>query len=276
MANEQHPFTSGRWVSNINDKNILQNWFIEKDEQNQNKVKCFGYMPDKNLDSILLGTFPIWEIVSGPTGGQNLEFFYGSVVNDFWNCLGSIFNNDVSTVANRISILDKCKIGLTDILETIDRTLNNCNLDSCLTAINYNDILHLKTNFPALKNLFITSGGRGAVANLNANNKSVATWLRDSVNHHRITGFNQPGFVKQITINNIPFNLIYLYSPGNSANVAVQGVLNANQSFGIHGLTISEFRRLQWSYFLNRYHTNGDCKIELTLNDQLRSYFENN
>lgn len=274
MPTEQHPFTSGRWRENINDENILNHWFISRNEIN--KVLSFGYMPSQEVESIFLGTFPIWEIVSGPRGSQNLEFFYGSVVNDFWNCLGSIFNSNGSTVINRIKILENCKIGLTDILETVDRSPENCSSDSCLTAIHYNDILNLKANFPALKNIFITSGGRGPIANLNANNKSVATWFRDSVTNQQTTGFNQTGFVKQITINNTPFNLIYLYSPGNSANIAIKGVLNTNQSFGIPGLTISEFRKFQWSYFLNRYHTNGDCKIKITLNDQLRSYFENN
>ncbi len=274
MPTEQHPFTSGRWRENINDENILNHWFISRNEIN--KVLSFGFMPSQEVESIFLGTFPIWEIVSGPRGSQNLEFFYGSVVNDFWNCLGSIFNSNVSTVINRITILENCKIGLTDILETVVRSPENCSSDSCLTEIHYNDILNLKANFPALKNIFITSGGRGSIANLKANKKSVATWFRDSVTNQQTTGFNQTGFVKQITINNTPFNLIYLYSPGNSANVAIQGVLNANNNFNIPGLTIRELRRLQWSYFLNKYHTKFDGEIDVTMYRHLVEYFESN
>jgi G:T/U-mismatch repair DNA glycosylase len=274
MPREQHAFTSGRWRGSIKDEHVLKNWFISKNDQNE--VLSFGYMPDKDVESIFLGTFPIWQIVSGPIGGLNLEFFYGSVVNDFWNCLGNISNSTVTTVAERIKILNNYKIGLTDILETVLRSPNDCSSDSCLTGIRYNDILNLKANFPALKNIFITSGGRGPVANLNGNNKSVATWFKDAVSNYVTTGFNQAGFVKNITVNHIPFNLIYLYSPGNSANVALKGVLNANNNFNIPDLTIGELRRIQWCYFLNKYHTKFGCEIDVTMYGHLVEYFESN
>jgi len=274
MPREQHAFTSGRWRGKITDQDVLKNWFVSNNEQNE--ILSFGYMPVADIESIFLGTFPIWQIVTGPVGGSNLEFFYGSVVNDFWNCLGNISNSTVTTVAERINILDNYKIGLTDILETVLRSPYDCSSDSCLTAIRYNDILNLKANFPALKNIFITSGGRGPVANLNGNNNSVATWFKDAVSNYVTTGFNRAGFVKNITVNHIPFNLIYLYSPGNSANVAIQGVLNGNKNFGIPSLTIGELRRLQWCYFLNKYHTKFDSEFDLARYRHLVEYFESN
>ncbi len=182
----------------------------------------------------------------------------------------------MKTVADRLNILNTCNVGLTDILETVLRSPNVCSSDSCLTGIRYNDILNIKASFPALKNIFITSGGRGPVANLNGNNKSVATWFKDAVSNYVTTGFNQAGFVKNITVNHIPFNLIYLYSPGNSANVALKGALDANNNFNIPGLTIGALRRLQWCYFLNNYHTKFDGEIDVTKYGHLVEYFESN
>jgi G:T/U-mismatch repair DNA glycosylase len=213
-------------------------------------------MPNNEVKSIFLGTFPIWEITVGPIQNQNIEFFYGSIVNDFWNCLGFISEMPVNNLNNRISILDKYKLGITDILESVDRNPANCNSDNCLTALKYNNILNLKESFPELKNIFITSGGKGPVGNL-TNNKNVATWLKDSLRNHNTNGFNVNRFVKEITINNINFNLICLYSPAPSANVPIQGVMNSRNNFGINNLNISEFRKLQWGYFLKEYHLNN-------------------
>lgn len=248
---EEHPFTSNRWFNNINNLELLNKWFINRNINNE--VLSFAYMPDKEIKSIFLGTFPIWEIVNGELNNQNLEFFYGSVVNDFWNCLGQITGEPIDDLNNRITTLDNLKIGITDILQKIDREPANCNSDRCLTGLNYNSILDLKTFFPNLKNIFITSGGKGPIGNLN-NNKSVATWLKDSLNNNHIEGFNLNEFVKPITINEIQFNLIYLYSPSNSTNIPIQGILNAHNNFGIPNLNIQTFRKLQWGYFLRKFH----------------------
>ena len=275
---EEHPFTSNRWFNNINNPELINKWFINK---NNDDILSFGYMPDKNTKSIFLGTFPIWEIVNGELNNQNLEFFYGSVVNDFWNCLGQITGEPIGGLTDRISLLDNSKIGITDILQKVNREPENCNADNCLTGLNYNNILNLKTFFPDLKNIFITSGGKRPIGNLN-NNKSVATWFKDSVINNHIEGFNVNGFVKPIRINQIKFNLIYLYSPSNNTNRPIQGILNANNNFGIANLNIQEFRKLQWAYFLRQYHFSvgnvANNSVEqiwnrVIQNDELMNYF---
>lgn len=254
MPIEQHPFTSNRWFNNLNNSSINDKLFINRNTDNE--VLSFGFMPNKNVKSIFLGSFPIWEISAGPIDGLNLEFFYGSVVNDFWPCIGSISEMPINNFLNRISILDSLNFGITDILETVNRNPGNCSLDNCLTAVNYNNILNLKEFFPLLKNIYITSGGRGPVGNLSNNKKNVATWFKDFVINHSIKGFNTNGFVKSISVNNIEFNLIYLFSPSNRANTAIKGEMNRNNNFGINELSIKEFRRLQWSYFIKEFNFN--------------------
>jgi hypothetical protein len=39
------------------------------------------------------------------------------------------------------------------------------------------------------------------------------------------------------------------HSQNNSANPALQGILNKNNNFGFNNLTVAEFRKIQWSYF---------------------------
>jgi G:T/U-mismatch repair DNA glycosylase len=238
-------------------------------------------MPNKEVKSIFLGSFPIWEIVRGPIDGNNLEFFYGSIVNDFWNCLGGISNIDVNNLNNRMSILDNFKIGITDILKIINRNPESCNSDSCLTCIEYNDILDLKKHFPKLENIFMTLGGKGPIGNLN--NKSVATWFKNSLQGNQLQGFNLNNFVKNISIGSKKLNLIYLYSPSPQANVSIQGVLNKNNNFDIQNITIQQFRRLQWCYFLRKYHfaeannieTIEDIWNQVNNNQELVNFFEN-
>lgn len=255
MPIEQHPFTSNRWLQNIENQLIRSNWFVSDEQNNQGLPLSFGYMPGKDVKSIFLGTFPIWQISSGPfPGNPNIEFFYGSAANNFWSCLNSITGNEAGNLDDRFGLLANSEIGITDILGLVDRNPGNCNLDSCLTNLHYNSILSLKDNFPSLKNIFVTSGGKGPVQNLNASNGNAAIWFKHSVSEQNINGFNQKLFVKPISINGILFNLIYLYSPSGTANTAIQGKLNDHNNFGIQNMTIQEFRKMQWAYFLREYH----------------------
>lgn len=275
ISMEFHPFITGRWKENLDKSIQIQDkWFINGESIED--IKSFAFMPSNDVESIILGTFPIWEISHGPQTENNFEFFYGSRVNDLWNCLGGITNTNTNNLTNRIGLLDKQEIGITDILLKIERHPNDCNSDGCLTVLRYNDLLDLKEHYPKLKNLFITSGGKSAIQKLNENNKSVATWLKDAFrnNHKHVDGFNINGFVKPISINNKnASNIIYLYSPSNAGNIAIQGVLNRNNNFGFNNLTIAEFRKIQWSYFLNKYHSRQILQYGI-LNDQMINFFE--
>lgn len=271
---EQHPFTTNRWFENLINPSLYEKWI--------NNINSFGYMPNKETRSIFLGTFPIWQISTGNKNQENFEFFYGSSVNEFWNCLGEILEFEVNTLENRLNILEINNIGITDILKQIDRNPINSNLDRDLTALSYNNIIDLKCQFSKIENIFITSGGKSRIGNLNDNNKNVGTWLKNSVIDRNLKGFNQVGFVKEILIDNIKFNLIYLYSPSNSTRRSIQGILNRNNNFDIENIDINSFRRLQWGYFLRKYHL-GETNIKsieniwdlVNNNETLLDFFEN-
>lgn len=271
---EKHPFTTNRWLENNPNQDLIDKWI--------NNDKYFAYIPNPKIKSIFLGSFPIWQISIGDVTPENFEFYYGSRYNDFWNCLGHILNVNVNNLENRLYILNKYEFGITDILKKIKRNPINSNQDKDLEGLEYNDILGLRDNYDSIINIYITSGGKGSIGNLQT--KNVATWFKDSLNNYIPVGFNKNSFVKRIIINNIKINLIYLYSPSNSANTPLQGVLNKNNNFGIQNLDISTFRRLQWGYFLKKFHFENIHSIDnleiiwnrVNQNQQLLNFFENN
>lgn len=279
MAIEEHPFTTNRWFEKLNDVGYQEKWFINRNEVNE--VVSFSYMPSMNVSSIFLGSFPIWEIVTGPLN-NNMEFFYGSAKNEFWEVLGKISGLPFDNLKNCLMILDVLNLGLTDILLKVRRQPENCSQDKCLENLKYNDILDLKKHFPSINNIFITSGGKGQVPHLNQNNKSVATWFKNSVNTKRINGFQDKGFIKTITVGNDIFNLIYLFSPSGNANRNLQGTLNKYNNFNDPSININNFRKVQWGYFIRKYHVEGSATIKLNQildyvneNLELKGYFDN-
>jgi G:T/U-mismatch repair DNA glycosylase len=253
MSIELHPFISGRWKRN-NVGHSDENWFLGKNQFDE--VESFAYMPRKECNSIFLGTFPIWEIVTGKVSERNQEFFYGSGVNDFWPCLSDISSFKFDCFSDRVKILSSLNTGITDVLLSITRDSYNSSEDLSLNHIKYNDILSLKKSYPELKNIFLTSGGRGPIPKLASKTKSAASWFRDSLSDSRPKGFSKNSFIKRISVEGVVFNLIYLYSPSDSANIPIQGILNRNNNFGIENLNIKKFRKLQWSYFLCKYSNN--------------------
>jgi G:T/U-mismatch repair DNA glycosylase len=253
----QHPFTTGRWL-HVNNHQENENWHIARNKQNE--VTSFCYVPNKEIKSIFLGTFPIYEISEGDNDG-NIEFFYGSCDNKFWSTLKHIFQQPINTASQRIDILQSQRIGITDILLDIDRIVPNINLDNNLSANRYNDLIELISEFPSIKNIFITSGKIGSIPNLNNSNKSVATWFKNSLVNFNPIGFDQHGFKKQITVQNINFNLIYLFSPSKANNLYLQRLLNENKNFNIENFNVTDFRNLQWEYFIKKYHLNQPVDI---------------
>lgn len=276
MSIEKHPYITNRWFKNINKPNLNDKWI--------NNESYFAYMPNSNTKSLFLGTFPIWQISTGNVTPENFEFFYGSKHNDFWKCLGTLFEIDVDNLDNRLNILNVSNLGITDILKKIERNPINSNLDKDLNILAYNNIVALKKDYEKIENIFITSGGKGPIGKLNLTNKNVGTLLKDSLKGSKLHGFNQNGFVKRIKINDINFNLITLYSPSNSAQIPISGILNSNNNFGIQNLDISTFRRLQWGYFLKEFHLgkNHNNKIienlwnQVKNNKELLNFFDPN
>lgn len=275
----RHPFISGRWLKQ-NNLQENENWHIKRNLQYE--ITSFCYVPHNNVESIILGSFPIYEMAEGENRNNHLEFFYGSNDNKFWPILKTLLKAPIETIKDRINLLNRSSLGITDILFDLERNPFNSHSDRDLFPIKYNNIIEILTNFSRIKNIFITSGGVAEISTLNGNNKSVATWFRDSIMHKHPIGFNHNGFVKKISVSGMNFNLIYLYSPSPQANISLQGILNSNNYFGNKRIDIEVFRTLQWCYFLNSYHFKGsnnhvkEIADFINQNNQLVNLFKKN
>lgn len=273
---ELHPFVTRRWKNHNYGQFEENEWFIS---ENQNS---FVFAPNRDIKSIFLGSFPTTQVSIDEPIGLYPEFFYGSPQNNFWTILGHLSDLPSATFQNRIDILRRLKIGIADILLEVERN-GNYNDDKNLHQIRYNNILDLLLTFPNLENIFMTSGGKAPIYNLNNNNPSVATWLRHSLVNHNFTGFNQNGYLKAITNNDVTFNLISLASPSKNADRSfTRSINNINRETQLD-LTVNDYRKLSWSLWLKKLHfTDNDTPQPIQHwsgiaagNNYIQNHFEN-
>lgn len=255
---ELHPFVSGKWQANIPPHLPgPQQWF--------DNGFSFCYAPTKEMESILLGTFPTHDVVNHIRLNGNKEFFYGSIDNRFWPLLNLISGMPVASEHQIFQLLSKSGFGVTDIIKEIDRNGQGA-ADTDLTPMIFNDVMDLKNQFSGISNIYTTSGGKSRITN--GTGVSAAKWLRDSLitAGYTVTGFNAFGYQKQISVflnaNLIwKFNLILLWSPSDTANISIQGVINGNNQFNaiLNALPAPynalgppmKARLVQWSYTLD-------------------------
>ena len=128
-------------------------------------------------DKLILGTFPTAE---GNRGAY--EFFYPNPQNDFWNILFKVVDKNLRDYNNedpinaRHEVLSELRLGIADIGKRVLRQKDSSK-DVNLFPIEYRDIFHLLTTYPAIQKIIITSSSGG---------NSVLSWF-----HHycSINGF---------------------------------------------------------------------------------------
>ncbi len=107
-----------------------------------------------NATVLILGTFPGKDNVQ--VEGQD-EWFYSSKRNQFWTIIRGVYNEELSTIAQKKELFTRKRIAIGDIFLKIKRKENN-NSDTSLEVIEYNDKeieKVLKENF--IDNVFTTS-----------------------------------------------------------------------------------------------------------------------
>jgi G:T/U-mismatch repair DNA glycosylase len=123
-----------------------------------------GWYTPKNATVILLGTFPSVLIreAFGRIRQTDVDFFYGSRDNNFWQDLSSIYNYPLSynrtdeAIQQRMALLNKLQLGLSDALFSCT-TLGSA-MDTALQNIELNTGL-VKTldAHPPIQTLYFTS-----------------------------------------------------------------------------------------------------------------------
>lgn len=130
-----------------------------------------AYIPNE-ATKLILGTFPTKE------SNRDFNFFYPNKNNKFWKVLSAIselklteYNEGIewkeTAIIERKQVLNKLKLGITDIGYTILRH-NNSSLDSNLLPVEFSDIFSIVNCCPTIGTVILTSRSKG---------NSVLSWF---------------------------------------------------------------------------------------------------
>jgi len=120
------------------------------------------YIP-KNATKLIIGTIPPPRFSKKRLNDDDVNFYYGSNKNNFWNILGEIFNisfnkrNNDEEIEKRKSFLKNNNIAICDIVKRTKRKKKDSANDRDLEVIEYLDILNLLKTNPNINSLIFTS-----------------------------------------------------------------------------------------------------------------------
>jgi len=99
------------------------------------RIKGLNPIINSNTEILIIGTFP------GEKSRERNQYYAGSQ-NQFWNIMSDVLNTDLVNLEykNRINILQECKIGLWDAIESCEI---KGSLDKNIKKPEYNDFSHL-------------------------------------------------------------------------------------------------------------------------------------
>lgn len=167
------------------------------------------YIP-AGSSTLIIGTFP-------PTKRNwSYEFFYPNKTNLFWTVMSSIAGVELVNIssteatAERKAILDKLKVGITDMGLEISRK-NNSSLDENLEILQHMDILEILRTHPSIHTLlFTSSSGKASAA------KWFIQYLKTKQIYHRFPTGPKP-LKSAIKFEGRTINLVILFSPSRRA-----------------------------------------------------------
>jgi G:T/U-mismatch repair DNA glycosylase len=171
--------------------------------------------------SLLIGTFPSVLVREAynrlrPT---DVDFFYGSIDNNFWKDLGIIYNRNFSftrsqqAIEERIKLLDELKMGMSDAIFVCETT--GSAMDTALQNIEPNlYIIDVLANTPTIDTIFFTSSS----GKVNAETLTLRVLKEsDRMTKMKITQKSGPRMrsflFTDITGKQRPMKSITLYSP---------------------------------------------------------------
>jgi G:T/U-mismatch repair DNA glycosylase len=169
-----------------------------------------------NATKLIIGTIPPARFCYNQDSKKeeledgDVEFYYGSRDNYFWELIGTACNKDFKSgsegVDHRKQFLTENKIGITDVIETCERPLNKSASDKDLTSISYKDLKTLLNENPAIDTLIYTSEYVKALIN---------KMFQESKAYHSIDPVDKKK--QSVILNAKKYNVWVLYSPSPQA-----------------------------------------------------------
>lgn len=132
---------------------------ITKNSYSQEQHPWNWYIP-KSATKLFIGTFPTH------TRNRKHDFFYCSSTNRFWEVLASVAGHSIellnraNAIEERKEILEKLKLGLTDIGKIIYRQQGSSK-DHSLFPVEFMDIFQILKDHPAIQLLIVSGNSQG-------------------------------------------------------------------------------------------------------------------
>jgi G:T/U-mismatch repair DNA glycosylase len=180
-----------------------------------------------DANKLLIGTFPT------DIRNRKHNFFYCSSTNRFWEVLSSVAGHpiklpsSVNAIEERKNILDKLKLGLTDMGKIIYR-LQGSSKDHSIFPIEFMDIIQILNEFPSINSLIVSGNKHG---------NSSLSWFSIFCNLNNIT-INVKQLVEQrviqIKIADRKINVLLAYSPSRLSRVTTEKLIDDYRSILIN------------------------------------------
>lgn len=190
---------------------------ITKNKYSQEQHPWNWYIPD-GATAILLGTFPT------DVRNRKFDFFYSSPTNRLWEILTSLASHTIihfqgkEAVEERKEILQKLKVGLTDMGSTILRQQGSSK-DHSLFPLEFMDIAQVLTEHQAITKIIVSGNTQG---------NSSLSWLNTfcSINNIQI---NTKSLEKEktsvIKIANRNIKIDIAYSPSRLSRITTDKLI---------------------------------------------------
>ncbi|OHD55246.1 MAG: hypothetical protein A2Y33_16295 [Spirochaetes bacterium GWF1_51_8] len=279
MTVETHPFTLSQEESIEGTADVIHPWRnnTKKDDAWIVNNKYFGYLPNRDIKYLIIGTFPPLDVIINRR--RNIPFFYGGEQNEFWNLLEKLTNysfNFNSINGNYLSFFNRYGIGITDILYKTERIEPDYR-DKNLNPILKNNILCLLKDFSKIERIYFTSGGP-MIVKINRNNlKSAFGWFYECFTEEKIDISN-----KILNFENRLIKIHILYSPSRSANGGISRIYRGkpfeeslcnflSKMIQFHDYnTPQKIKMLQWMKHISKIE---NLKMDLSSLDKFEKYY---
>ncbi|BDY13681.1 uracil-DNA glycosylase family protein [Hydrogenimonas cancrithermarum] len=178
------------------------------------------YVPE-NATKLIIGTIPPPRFAKKELSESDVNFYYGSEDNNFWDIIGEIAGvdfkkeNSIQEIEKRKNFLEKNSIGICDIVLKTNRRKPDSASDKDLIDIDHLNIINeILAEYPKIDTLLYTSDCV----------KTQMTQLLKEVYgreicHNKVkTVILDEKKEKNLKINNNVYKVFILYSPSPSAN----------------------------------------------------------
>ncbi len=192
---------------------VTQNKFSEE-------IHPWSWHIPVDTTKLLLGTFPTDE------RNRKHNFFYCSSTNRFWEVLSAVVGHpfellsSVNAIEERKKILDKLKLGLTDMGKIIYRQQGSSK-DHSLFPIEFMNIVQILNEHPAITTLIVSGNSQG---------NSSLSWFSIfcSLNNIKLNGKElEKQKATQITLADRKVKVLLAYSPSRLSRVTTEKLIDS-------------------------------------------------